>query len=230
MIHWALGTIFPQISRLFNAFSPRSFLRMPYTSNNMHSNDMIYIALGSNMDEKALNIQTALKELTQIGEVISTSRLYQSTPMYYTDQPTFLNAACAMKSSLPPLELLNELKRIESKLGRKESFRNGPRIIDLDLLFYGQSLINHDRLEIPHPRLAERSFVLKPLVDLNPLFHHPKMGKTIEQLWSEYQQQNNDDLYPIIPLKPLFNNQNRHLILNPKYPLIMGIVNVTPDR
>jgi len=107
--------------------------------------------------------------------------LYESKPMYFTDQDLFLNAACVLETKLGAVDLLDQLQRIEKELGRVETFRNGPRSIDLDVVLYGSEVINTDRLIVPHPKIAERAFVLKPLCDIIPSdTMHPTTAQTFK--------------------------------------------------
>jgi len=112
--------------------------------------------------------------------LITTSMLYESPPMYYTDQQTFLNAACQIETEHSPEVLLEGLKKIEVELGRHTTFQNGPRVIDLDILLYNDLILSKEKLSIPHPRIHERAFVLKPLCDMNEGIIHPVYKKTLK--------------------------------------------------
>jgi len=122
-----------------------------------------YIALGGNLGEVAKNISKALKLLSEKCKILQTSYLYETTPMYVLDQPNFLNAACKVLTDLEPMDLLAFLKQIEKDVGRVPSIRNGPRAVDLDILFYDKLILKTETLIIPHPRISERRFVLEPL-------------------------------------------------------------------
>ena len=113
------------------------------------------------------------------------SPVYETQPWGYTDQPSFLNQVIEARTELPPVELLAFLKRLETQLGRQPSVRYGPRLIDLDILLYGDLVMESQALTIPHPRLSERAFVLVPLADLAPDIIHPITRKTIHQLAQE---------------------------------------------
>lgn len=129
-----------------------------------------YIALGSNLGDREGLLGQALKELhahPQI-EVLQVSKLYETDPVGYADQPQFLNMAAAVRTSLGPLPLLRQLLAIERGLGRVREIPNGPRTIDLDLLHYEGTAMSTEELELPHPRMMERAFVLIPLLDLLP--------------------------------------------------------------
>ncbi|KAL8824199.1 MAG: hypothetical protein Q9170_008226, partial [Blastenia crenularia] len=124
----------------------------------------VLIALGSNVGDRLGMIEQACMEMARRRlNVLRTSSLYETDPMYKTDQRPFVNGVCEIGTDLPPLELLDQLKDIENALGRVKTIENGPRTIDLDILLYGDQFVNHERLQIPHPRLSEREFVLRPL-------------------------------------------------------------------
>lgn len=144
-----------------------------------------YIAFGSNIGDKEGNINRAFEVLKQKIKIIKTSSLYETKPMYIENQALFLNGAAKVDTELKPKELLDFLKNTEKKLGRKETKRNGPRIIDLDILFYGDQIINKDDLLVPHPKIQERAFVLVPLAEIQPNLIHPVYKKTIAELLSE---------------------------------------------
>ncbi|CAM9867745.1 unnamed protein product, partial [Heterosigma akashiwo] len=135
----------------------------------------VYVAIGTNLGDRALNVLTALRALKKdVGEIKKTSFLYETSPQYVEDQPLFLNAACHIETTLDPQELLHRLKDIEENMGRVETVRNGPRVIDLDILFFEDQIINCGLpLTVPHPAIAEREFVLRPLCDLAPRLAHP---------------------------------------------------------
>lgn len=133
------------------------------------------VALGSNMGNRLVNLQSAIDELVKVIKDIEVSGVYESAPMYMTDQPEFLNAAVVGFTALGPIALLRELKRIEAKVGRLERERNGPREIDLDVIFYGALALRSPTLAVPHPSMAERRFVLLPLAELRPFLKLPKM-------------------------------------------------------
>jgi 2-amino-4-hydroxy-6-hydroxymethyldihydropteridine diphosphokinase len=141
-----------------------------------------YIALGTNLGDRSANLRAALEELPPDVRVLAESHVYETPPWGYTDQPAFLNMAVRTETDLEPEALLGYLKQLEARLGREPSFRNGPRRIDLDILFYDDLVLDEPGLSIPHPRLHERAFVLVPLADLAPDFRHPVLNQTVFEL------------------------------------------------
>ncbi|KAK0239138.1 Dihydropteroate synthase [Armillaria nabsnona] len=189
------------------------------------------IAFGSNLGDRFYNIELALRLLELPGysvqnvhavvDILNTSFLYESAPMYVTDQPTFINGACIIQTNLPPLELLGLLKKIEATVGRVPSIRNGPRAVDLDIILYSDLVIDtrpqgqrqtgenlEGRLVIPHPRMCEREFVLRPLKDMIPDDIHPINGKSIATLLDE-----------VLSSFPIPNFPMQKVVPFPRYPL-----------
>lgn len=147
----------------------------------------IYLALGGNLGERLANLQAAINQL-QIGghvRVEKLSPLYETAPVGYVDQPDFLNMALEATTDLEPRALLAYLKEIEAGMGRRSAFRNAPRPIDLDIIFYDDLALNEPELQIPHPRLRGRGFVLKPLADIAPEYLHPVFGLSVKELLAE---------------------------------------------
>ena len=142
----------------------------------------VYLSLGTNLGERLDNLATARAMLSPDVRVEKLSSVYETAPWGYSDQANFYNQVLLGKTMLTPLRLLNKLKRIEKMMGREQTFRYGPRVIDLDILFYESRIINTKRLQIPHPRLQERAFVLVPLVEIAPDFVHPQLGLTMQAL------------------------------------------------
>ena len=142
----------------------------------------IALALGSNLGDRLAMLRAALLALTPIVTITAKSPIYETPAAYVKDQPSFLNAALVGTTTLPPLELLHAVKNIELEMGRKESFRYGPRQIDIDIIFFGTQSIALPELTLPHPRLAEREFVLRPLADVASDWRHPVTGKTVNAM------------------------------------------------
>jgi len=142
----------------------------------------ILIGLGGNLGDRARNLAEAASYLEGIVRVTAQSGVYESEPWGYMDQPRFLNAVIQAETDLEPLRILDLLKEYEIKAGRQEIFRFGPRIIDLDLLAYGDWVFQSCRLTLPHPRMHERLFVLQPLCDFQPDWCHPVLGQTARAL------------------------------------------------
>ena len=145
----------------------------------------IYLGLGSNMGDRRYNLESALGALAREISIKVVSSIYDTKPVGNTLQPRFLNLVCAAATSLMPPDLLSFVKQIEKNMGREPGPVNSPRPIDIDILFYGNQVIEMPGLIIPHPRLAERAFVLLPMAEIVPDFVHPVIGKTIRQILLE---------------------------------------------
>jgi 2-amino-4-hydroxy-6-hydroxymethyldihydropteridine diphosphokinase len=138
----------------------------------------VVIALGSNLGDRAANLRDAEAALAPAVVVRARSSVHETKPQYVAEQPAFLNMAVIGRTDLQPRELLEYLKKIEKNLGRKPSRRFGPRLIDLDLLYHGDNVVNESDLVVPHPRIAERAFVLLPMSEIAPHRRHPVTGRT----------------------------------------------------
>ncbi|MEN6579252.1 MAG: 2-amino-4-hydroxy-6-hydroxymethyldihydropteridine diphosphokinase [Anaerolineaceae bacterium] len=142
----------------------------------------VFLGIGTNLGDRERNLQEARAALSQRLEILKESSIYQTAPWGYLDQPAFLNQVIEAQTDLSSLNLLDFLKQTEKQLGRQANFRFGPRLIDLDILFYGNRIIQTPRLQVPHPRLTERAFVLIPLAEIAPEFVHPQNKQTVTQL------------------------------------------------
>lgn len=142
----------------------------------------VFIALGSNLGDRLANLAAAIDALSPDVEILDRSPVYETDPQYVTDQPSFLNMAVRGETALCPRDLLARLKAAEARLGRVSSRRFGPRLIDLDIIFHGDEVLEAADLQIPHPRMAERGFVLAPLADIAPQKIHPMTGRTVEDM------------------------------------------------
>ena len=145
-------------------------------------NHIVYLALGSNLDDRLANLKQAITSLSPQMEVRAKSRVYETPPWGYTDQPMFLNQVIKANTYLEFEPVLKHIKRLEIALGRKPSFKNGPRLIDIDILFYDDLVLNTSSLVIPHAHVHERGFVLLPLNDIAPHLVHPTIRKTVNEM------------------------------------------------
>ena len=142
----------------------------------------VYLGLGSNLRNKKRNIEKAIYFLKEKCKILKMSSLYKTEPVGYKNQDWFLNCVVELETELQPEELLLLIKSIEKKLKRIKEIKNGPRTIDLDILFYGNRIIKKYNLKIPHPRLHKRLFVLKPFNEINPDFMHTVLKKSIKNI------------------------------------------------
>lgn len=150
-----------------------------------------YIGIGSNMGDRQAYCKEAVRRLSQFPKtsLTSVSSLYETAPLECTDQDWFINCVAAICTELSPHELLLACQEVEQSLGRKRTVRYGPRTIDLDILFYGDRIIQEVELVIPHPKLHERRFVLEPLTEIAPDLKHPLLRKTAVQILKARQDQ-----------------------------------------
>jgi 2-amino-4-hydroxy-6-hydroxymethyldihydropteridine diphosphokinase len=143
---------------------------------------LVHIALGGNLGDRMANLEAAIAALAPRVAVLERSPVYETDPKYVIDQPRFLNMALAAETELDAPSLLVFLKSIEERLGRGPGERNGPRPIDLDIVFFGDAVIDLPDLTVPHPRLAERAFVLRPLADIASARMHPVTGLSVGEM------------------------------------------------
>jgi 2-amino-4-hydroxy-6-hydroxymethyldihydropteridine diphosphokinase len=142
----------------------------------------VLVGLGANLGQPEAQLRWAVQALARVLNSLRVSSLYRSAPVGYRDQPDFFNLACRGETSLPAHDLFAELQRIEQGLGRRRSFANAPRTIDLDLLAVGEQVIRTPELTLPHPRLHERAFVLVPLLEIAPAWRHPESGLEVAEM------------------------------------------------
>jgi 2-amino-4-hydroxy-6-hydroxymethyldihydropteridine diphosphokinase len=146
----------------------------------------VYLALGSNIGDRESNLRAAIENMSSTGiEVLRESPIYETEPVGYAAQRWFLNMVVEAETALFPMQLLTRIGKIERALGRVRTIANGPRTIDIDILLYGTAVVRTPRLEIPHPRMHERRFVLAPLADLAPDLRHPVSRKPVRQMLNE---------------------------------------------
>lgn len=142
----------------------------------------VYLGLGSNLGDRAANLEEAVERLRRLGEVAAVSPLYETEPMEITDQPWFLNCAVALVTEQMPRQLMAHLLGIERAMGRRRGKPKGPRLIDIDILLFGNSVVKAAGLRIPHPAMQERRFVLEPLAEIAPDARHPVFKRTVREM------------------------------------------------
>jgi len=159
-----------------------------------------FVSVGSNLGDKLDNCLKGIAALIESGEssLLGASRFFRTSPVDYTDQDWFVNAAVKIRTTMEPLDLLDKLVAIQQQMGRKtDAVRFGPRVLDLDILLYDDRVFRTPRLEIPHPRMHKRAFVLQPICDINPSIIHPVLGQTVADLLGRID----DEDQRVIPLE-----------------------------
>jgi 2-amino-4-hydroxy-6-hydroxymethyldihydropteridine diphosphokinase len=144
--------------------------------------DLVYISLGSNIGDRENHLRDAIARLGREGRVVSVSSFYETEPVEFTEQAWFLNCAVALETMQTPEHLMAALLNIEQEMGRRRIQRKGPRVIDIDILLFSDTVIDLPELTIPHPAMLQRRFVLQPLAEIAPKLPHPVLMKTIRQL------------------------------------------------
>lgn len=148
----------------------------------------VFLGLGSNLGDRSANLAAARGRIAGFGHILSESAIYETEPWGLKNQPNFLNQVILFETYLPPAEILKELKTIEKDLGRVKTVKYGPRLIDIDILFYDELILKTELLTIPHPHIVNRAFVLVPLDEIASDFIHPVVKKNIHELLSGIDQ------------------------------------------
>lgn len=143
---------------------------------------VVFLSLGSNMGDRAANLQTAIEKLKTVGSVLAVSSFYETEPVEMTAQPWFLNCAVKFETEKMPRQLIAAILNLEQEMGRQRKQAKGPRTIDIDILLFGSSIVQLKGLTIPHPRMHERRFVLEPLAEIAPDARHPSLKRTVREL------------------------------------------------
>jgi len=144
--------------------------------------NIVYLSLGSNVGDRLANLSTAIERLKSVGEIVGVSSFYETEPVEFTAQPWFINGGVKLNTEKTPDQLLVEILQIEQQMGRQRTQAKGPRAIDIDILLFGDSVINTKDLTIPHPAMQKRRFVLEPLAEIAPDVQHPVLQQTIQEL------------------------------------------------
>ncbi|HEU5232463.1 MAG TPA: 2-amino-4-hydroxy-6-hydroxymethyldihydropteridine diphosphokinase [Terriglobales bacterium] len=142
----------------------------------------VYLSLGSNLGNRAANLQKCIRLLGKLGDIAKVSSFYETEPMELREQPWFVNSVVKLETQLSARELLSRIQQIEAQLGRSREINKGPRTIDIDILLFDSEVIKDSDLQIPHPTMHKRRFVLAPLTEISARVKHPVLGATAEEL------------------------------------------------
>jgi len=142
----------------------------------------VYLSLGSNVGDRESNLRTAIEKLGQLGKVLAVSSFYETEPVDFAAQPWFLNCAVALRTELMPKLFLSKMLAIEQQMGRRRNLPKGPRTIDIDILLFGNSIIRAPQLDVPHPAMHQRRFVLEPLAEIASDVRHPILKSSMREL------------------------------------------------
>jgi 2-amino-4-hydroxy-6-hydroxymethyldihydropteridine diphosphokinase len=143
---------------------------------------LVYLSLGSNIGARAVNLEMAISRLEELGRVVAVSSFYETEPVEVTAQPMFLNCVVALETEMLPQQFMRAVLDIEREMGRRRTQAKGPRTIDIDILLFGNAVIDTPDLTVPHPAMHERRFVLEPLTEIAPDVKHPALKKTAKEL------------------------------------------------
>jgi 2-amino-4-hydroxy-6-hydroxymethyldihydropteridine diphosphokinase len=143
---------------------------------------VVYLSLGSNIGDREKHLREAQQRLGALGRVTTASSFYETEPIEFTQQDWFLNCAIGLETDLTPQQLMSSILKIEKSMGRRRVQKKGPRIIDIDILLFGDAIFNSDEVTVPHPAMHKRRFVLEPLVEIAPDVRHPVLQRTIIEL------------------------------------------------
>lgn len=157
-------------------------IQMKPDTGSLATSSLVYLSLGSNVGERAEQLSDAQSRLSVAGRTVAASSLYETEPVEFTEQPWFLNCVVALETSQTPGQLMASLLRIEEEMGRRRVQKKGPRSIDIDILLFGDTILNSQIVTIPHPAMHQRRFVLEPLAEIAPDVQHPVFKKTIREL------------------------------------------------
>ena len=147
--------------------------------------NLAYLSLGSNVGDRAGQLNAAASRLATVGRVVAVSSFYETEPVEFTEQPWFLNCVVALETGRGPQELMKAILGIEREMGRKRVQNKGPRSIDIDILLFGETVVDSNEVTIPHPAMPQRRFVLEPLAEIAAEIRHPLRKKTIREMLAE---------------------------------------------